>query len=251
MPLLVFDAANMRRTVAGAGDKRRRRFSAGFVWSVLLHGCALAAFAVALGRTAESFDVFVPLTIIALADETAGPVQPNQAPVPERKAGPASAPAARPAGLDPAKNQPAPNSLDLKLRKLAELRQPLLDRPLADRDNGVSRTAGSPADARTASYATVRDFLRAQIERRWSPDLAILHGRNFVVLIRVEITKAGAVTRADIVNDSGLGAEDGYVQIAASARNAILLSSPLNLPPGHYPEVMELVLKLNTRETLR
>jgi hypothetical protein len=29
------------------------------------------------------------------------------------------------------------------------------------------------------------------------------------------------------------------------------LSSPLTLPPGHYPELMNVILTLNTRDALR
>jgi hypothetical protein len=38
--------------------------------------------------------------------------------------------------------------------------------------------------------------------------------------------------------------------VATSARNAVLMASPLTLPAGHYARTMQLVLSLDPRETL-
>jgi hypothetical protein len=97
----------------------------------------------------------------------------------------------------------------------------------------------------------VSDFIRAQVERRWGLDLARLGGRTFSVLIRVEMTGAGVVTKAEIVHDARLAADKAYQDIALSARNAVLLSSPFALPSGHYGDVMDFTLSLNTADALR
>jgi hypothetical protein len=78
-----------------------------------------------------------------------------------------------------------------------------------------------------------------------------LGNKAFSVLIRVEITGAGVVTKADIVRDSRFASDKVYQAMAQSARNAVLLSSPFALPSGHYSDVMELTLSLNTAEALR
>ena len=100
------------------------------------------------------------------------------------------------------------------------------------------------------SVAAIKDFLRDQIEHHWSPDLAILHGRDISVLIRIALTNAGVITKAEVVNGSGLGIDPVYDEIALSARDAALLSSPLTMPTGHYAESMNVILSLNTREAL-
>jgi hypothetical protein len=97
----------------------------------------------------------------------------------------------------------------------------------------------------------VSDFIRAQVERRWGLDLARLGNKTFSVLIRVEMTGAGVVTKAEVVHDARFAADKAYQDIALSARNAVLLSSPFALPSGHYADVMQLTLSLNTADALR
>ena len=95
---------------------------------------------------------------------------------------------------------------------------------------------------------SVKDYIRAQIERRWNFDLAALGPKQVSVPIHVEITKAGVVRKAEIV-DTASADDPLYREVALSARNAVLLSSPISLPPGDYQDVMDMVLYLNPRET--
>ena len=96
----------------------------------------------------------------------------------------------------------------------------------------------------------VKDYLRAQVERRWNLDLATLGNSDFSVPIHIEMTSAGVVLKAEIV-DSARTTDPAYREVAVSARNAVLLSSPLSLPTGHYQGVMDMVLYLNPRDALR
>ena len=97
---------------------------------------------------------------------------------------------------------------------------------------------------------SVKDYVRAQVERRWNFDLANLGSNDFAVPIHVEITNAGVVLKADIVNSPRTN-DPMYREVAVSARNAVLLSSPISLPGGHYDHVMDMVLDLNPRDALR
>jgi len=69
-------------------------------------------------------------------------------------------------------------------------------------------------------------------------------------MIHVEMTSEGVVLKAAIV-DSGRTNDVAYREVAVSARNAVLLSSPLSLPAGHYQGLMDMVLFLNPRAVLR
>jgi hypothetical protein len=97
---------------------------------------------------------------------------------------------------------------------------------------------------------SVKDYIRAQIERRWNLDLATIGSGDFSVPIHVEMTSEGVVLKAEIV-DSGRTNDAAYREVAVSARNAVLLSSPLSLPAGHYQGLMDMVLFLNPRDVLR
>ena len=248
-------STNVRGRTDGrdAGKRPQRNFSAGLVVSVVLHALALSALIVGLGLAANPVDIplVVPVNIIQLANETVSPKAPDQASIPQQKAAAPSSPDAIPVDLSPLKMPPPPDDLEVKLRRLAQLREPIVDPHLPQQGEGLSRIAATRPDAALGFDATLKDFLRDQIEHHWGLDLAALHGKDFSVLIRVAITKAGVVTGAEVVNNRKSGVDAAFDEAALSARNAALLSSPLTLPPGHYPELMNVILTLNTRDALR
>jgi outer membrane biosynthesis protein TonB len=242
------------RDPGNAAEGAREGWRAGLIVSVALHALALSAIILVLGLAADRDDapIVVPVNIVELGPRTVSPTEPVKAEVPEQTAAPPSSPDAKPIDLSARQKQPPPDDLEIKLRKLAQLREPMVDVDLARKGEGLSRASAMRQDAALGPEAKIKDFLRDQIEHHWSPDLASLHGRNVSVPILVAITtKTGVVTRAEIVNNPQAGFDSGYDEIAVSARNAALLSSPLTLPPGHYPESMQVILTLNTADALR
>jgi hypothetical protein len=225
---------------------KRVHFDVGFACSVLLHGLVLLPFVLMLDRPETS--LVIPVDVIALADQSAGAPPPDAVPAPQKEVEATSAPAAAPLGTSPSDDHP--DELELKLRRLAKLRQPGIDTPISKSDISPPRVSPMSNNSVGESFA-VSDFIRAQVERRWGPDLATLGNKTFSVLIRVEITGTGVVTKADIVHDSRLAGDKAYQSIAMSARNAVLLSSPFALPAGHYSDVMAFTLSLNTADALR
>ena len=184
-----------------------------------------------------------PDVLSAPAAPDAVPPKPVEAPRPTPK------PAARP------QKQPAPpvDSFEAKLQSLARLRQPTPPAP-ADpaRQDGAglsNRTASSSAAAPgpDALYS-VKDFLRAQIERRWTLDRGNLGGGNPIVLIHLRIERTGKVASAEVVDDPRLATDERFRDLAMSARNAALLSSPLTLPPGSYDLVKDITLDFDPRK---
>jgi hypothetical protein len=237
--------------IAATAPEKSWRDRVGFwlLCSAILHGLVLPP--LFLSARPDSPALVIPMDIVVLADETAGPPQPDAAIVPQQEAGMPSSPAVEPAGIAPSKDRP--DDLDIKLHALAKLRQPSLDTHLSKKQLGLARMSAMADDAAPASYATyaVRDFIRAQVERRWSLDLATLGGGNYSVLIRVRMTSAGAVTKAEVADTARFDSDKTYRAIALSARNAVLLSSPFALPAGPYSDVMDFTLSLNTNEALR
>ena len=100
------------------------------------------------------------------------------------------------------------------------------------------------------TVSAAKDFIRAEVERRWNFDLKKFGDGGYSVPIHVRITSAGTVLSAEIL-DNEHSADPIYREIALSARSAVLLSSPFALPAGHYQDVMDMVLDLDPRETLR
>lgn len=72
-----------------------------------------------------------------------------------------------------------------------------------------------------------------------------------MVKIQIEITATGNVVKADIVEKERAALDRTYRDLAISARNAVLLSSPLVLPTGQYRPVFQLTLDLIPNDTLR
>lgn len=150
-----------------------------------------------------------------------------------------------PAGLSP-----GPNTLERKLQALAKLRQPDSEQPAPQQTTPDSELLTTSDNAAPGQLATLRDFIRDQVERHWSLDLASLGTEEFSIPIRIEITSTGTVLKADIVNTSR-NLDPVYNEVASSARNAVLSASPLSLPAGHYKNVVDFVVYLNPRRSLR
>jgi hypothetical protein len=97
---------------------------------------------------------------------------------------------------------------------------------------------------------SVKDFIRAQVERRWQTAITDPN-EHWIVSIRMVMTADGAVTKAEVVQDPRYRENQRYLDVAQSARNAVLLSSPLHLPPGTPAAMMDMVLDLDTRDAVR
>jgi hypothetical protein len=61
----------------------------------------------------------------------------------------------------------------------------------------------------------------------------------------------GRIESAEIVDKERYRTDAVFRDIALSARNAVLLSSPVPLPAGNYAEVMDMVLNFNPHDALQ
>lgn len=87
--------------------------------------------------------------------------------------------------------------------------------------------------------ASEEDGIRGQIERNWnlgslagSPDLA-----GMLVELRIKLLPDGTVAGVEILNT---GSSPYFRQAAESAKRAVMVSSPLKLPPGKTYDTMRL-----------
>jgi hypothetical protein len=142
--------------------------------------------------------------------------------------------------LPPVQVDPLQSQLDA----LAKLRMP-------NNSGTGSRGPGSSAPAGAQSGYRVEDLIRAQVQRRWNLRLDELGERELIVAIHVVIEPDGTVSLAEIVDTTRGKTDEVYRSIAISARNAVLLSSPLTLPVGLTAEMRDMTLSFNTRDSLR
>lgn len=158
---------------------------------------------------------------------------------------PESAPV--PEGTNPKGTQEPEDELSAKLRALAQLKTP--DTPLPNADN-TAAPGGTGSGEGEGNYA-LKDFIRAQILRRWLPDLSIPGARNMPVLVRVRLLKSGVIDTVFIVDQQRLITDKVFRDMALSARDAALLASPIQFPGGLTQKSQTLTITLDPKAVLR
>jgi outer membrane biosynthesis protein TonB len=259
--------------------------------SLALHAAAilLILFGVSPPST-QPVEQVIPINLVRLGEKTESPAADQVAPIPQQQAQEAaplqsteavpepqasplptqrSAPAQKPNVPRPAKSpkladapaakpqralSPA-DALAVRLKLLAQLRQPppaMPPHPRHQDGTGESSTTATnaPGHAADAIYA-VKDFIRAQVERRWILDDSSAVAKNWTVSIRIGLDRDGRVLTAEIVADPRFDDNGAYRDFALSARNAVLLSSPLLLPSGAYDIAKDIVVDFDSRQVSR
>jgi hypothetical protein len=250
-----FARALRNRFAAFAGNHRAfAEVSPGVAGSLLLHGLALLLILFLFMRQAQQIvrkqAPFVPVDIVQLGDETTAPPAPVHAPVPQQKAmkGPAAAP--KPEAYAPNRTKAPRDELEVQLKNLARLRQPDSDLKIENGASNDTATTNGAAPGAATAYS-VRDYIRAQILRRWVFDFSTLGGRNITIPLRVSLTGRGVVIIAEITDRKRYVTDKVFRDVALSARNAVLLSAPFKLPAGAPRDGIDFTLELNPRDTLR
>jgi outer membrane biosynthesis protein TonB len=197
----------------------------------------------------------VPVEIVTLGTQTTSPPAPVKAKIPQpaqprtRPHPPASA--NRPEGTRPHATKPLPDDLETKLNSLAHLKAPQSNvKPLPDPAASEAATSNDAAPGNEAAYA-VRDLIRAQVERKWNFNVVLLGRSSFTIALRVTVLRNGTVAKAEILDRERYTNDALYRDIALSARNAVLLASPLTMPDGAFGDQVTVTLNLNPRDTLR
>lgn len=158
---------------------------------------------------------------------------------------PESAP--QPEGVSPKGTREPEDELSAKLRALAQLKVDDTALPNAD---ASTMPGGSGGGGGEGNYA-LKDFIRAQILRRWLPDLSIPGARNLPVLVKLRLLKSGVIDDVTIVDAARMHTDAPFRDMALSARDAALLASPIQLPPGTYQRVTVLTISLDPKAVLR
>jgi hypothetical protein len=228
----------------------------GFAGSALLHGMVLLLLLMHFKPIAPAEQEklhSVLIDIVHLGDETTSPPSKQKTATPQQEASARRAPTAHSPVETVQPHRPKPvDDLDNRLNALSKLRAPETDTQVLA-GPGQSRAESSSNDAAAGSDAAyaLRDFVRAQVMRRWNLDLSLLGGRNWIVALRVVMKSNGTIREADVVDKHRYATDAVFRQIAMSAKNAVLLSSPIALPAGSYPAETEMTLKLNPRDAMR
>ncbi len=114
--------------------------------------------------------------------------------------------------------------------------------PSLDSGKGIDGTG-------QAGNVRLKDYIRAQVERRWQ--IAGTHPENghWTISLRLVIDGDGSVEKAEAILDPRHAEDQKYLEVAKSARDAALLSSPLRLPAGMSEMPSDIILDLDSRES--
>jgi hypothetical protein len=222
-------------------DQGWRRNRAGLAGSLLLHGLALALWlAWSLGHPVRPAPPLKAMLVDLVKQPVVAPGTMGGAP---QAAKPRQARAPRPAGVKPEAAKPPPDAMEARIAALADRTAPASILPAPDNDG----TGSGSGDG--GGYA-LADFVRAQILRRWWPDLGSDSARGMPVAIRLKMTRTGAISDVRILDQQRFDHDKLFRSMALSARNAALLASPIALPPGKYDPVMDIAITLDPRAVL-
>jgi hypothetical protein len=227
----------------GEGGEGR---TAGFAGSAVLHGLALLLLFLAMppGTLGSQRDVLSIPVEVSLGDDIRPAKNAQAAELPQQ----ASQVTPMSSGMSGAVPPAPQDALDAKLKALAELHEENAATS-SERSGSGQTTMIAVNEATAGELAAAKDLIRVQVMRRWNLDLRGLGGGDASVPIRVRVGSDGVVLKAELL-DTPRSADPAYREIALSAKNAVLMSSPFTLPPGHYRGEMDLVLDLNPKDAL-
>src|SRR5579863_5601148 len=151
---------------------------------------------------------------------------------------PESAPV--PEGTNPKGTEQPEDELSARLRALAQLKTP--DAALPNADN-TSAPGGTGSGEGEGNYA-LKDYIRAQILRRWLPDLSIPGARNMPVAVRIRLLKTGIIDDVTILDEARMHTDKAFRDMALSARDAALLASPIQIPGVRLDKTQTLTIVL-------
>ncbi len=236
------------------------RMRMGLVGSAALHGAA----AILLFFALRSLPGAMPPTEIAMVVDlmplgrsntvsgeanaaVSAPPEAAYSPEPSKPEPVIEAPPSRPAPSAEIKPPKPPLSLD-RIDRLVAALETSHRLAAAKADLAQPMGGGGPGGV---GVLNVKDLIRAQVERRWELDVRTLGAAEVLVSIHLLLNPDGSVRSADIVDDPRFSSHPSYRAVALSARNAVLLSSPLQLPAGAYDAFKDVTVTFDPKDTSR
>jgi outer membrane biosynthesis protein TonB len=241
---------------AGSRSPRQLGYTIrGIALSLALHGAAILFLALLWSAlrpaAAPRGPQPIPVDLVALGDETAAP-EADRSKLPQQRAAETGDKPTKEAVPVPKQAPTVPEPGRKLARKEKEQARPQPDphrqpSPQPQEGSGISNvtTGADGASGRSAAYG-VKDYVRAQIERRWYPQGSALLRNDWVVQLHLQLNQDGSVGQAEIV-DSGKMGDSAYRDFAFSVRNAALLSAPFALPPDLDDAARDMTLDFNPR----
>ena len=220
---------------------RVRQERAGWTGSALLHGMLLALWM--FWSVRHPVREAPPLKAMLVDLVQIPVVAPGTSGGAREVARPREAVAPKAVGEKPKAVTPPPDAVEARIAAMANLTAPASALPAPDND-------GTAGGAGTGGGYALSDFVRAQILRRWWPQLSSDAERGTAVAMQLKMSRSGVITDIRIVDQDRFEHDKLFRSMALSARNAAILASPIPLPPGKYDAVMNISITLDPRAVL-
>ena len=220
---------------------RVRQERAGWTGSALLHGALLALWLTwSMGHPVHPAPPLKAMLVDLVQIPVVAPGSSGGALVVSR---PRQALAPKQLGERPQAVTPPPDALEARIAAMANLTTPASALPAPDND-------GNAGGAGTGGGYALSDFVRAQILRRWWPELSSDAERGTAVAMQLKMSRSGVISDIRILDQDRFQHDKLFRSMALSARNAAILASPIPLPPGKYDAVMDISITLDPRAVL-
>ena len=255
-----------RNRAAAAATRRRTRPTTaqgprfGVLGSLLFHGLIVAAALFTFHRNLETPEDshVVPVDLVTIADQTNVAAQaPPTPPAPEKMDMPQPPPLEAPPEpqmqeVEPApeppvpkfdiqKEKPPPMDKPVETKKLTQADFDALLNKLTAPDKPVKNAKAGPRviqgiGAGNLMTADLKDALKSQIYRCWSPPTGAPDARDLIVDYDLSLNRDGTVGRLQMTpGTAAQAAGNGYTRAAAEAASrAIYQCQPYRLPPDRY-----------------
>jgi len=223
-----------------------RRMARGLLCSALLHLLTVLLLLRVSSPHSElrPQTLAIPIDLVAIAEDRAEPAGGQTASIPQARAR-ETALRPNPRAVPPKAEAPViADPLTRQLMRLSQMKLP--PSPSLQDGTGLSNVTAGSGRGTEAAYG-IKDYLRAQIERRWVPPPAALTRNDWVVKLHLRVKEDGSVLLSEIVDDPRIASDPGFRDFAYSARNAARLASPLILPPQFSGQARDVVLDFNPR----
>ncbi len=130
--------------------------------------------------------------------------------------------------------------------KKTESKTPSLDSVISQIDSD-NMNSGNEVGALSL---TEEEMIRSQIYPNWFVPAGIKNAESIIVEIEVNIAESGEVISARILDEKKCMAQQNTRVAAESAKRAVILSSPIKIPPVLRGKLRKFVLRFNPKDIL-
>jgi hypothetical protein len=116
--------------------------------------------------------------------------------------------------------------------------------------DSIDSSLDTGVEGASSLSATEEEAIRRQIYPNWFVPAGIKDAENIIVEIEVRLSETGEVVSAKILDEAKCMSQHSTRVAAESARRAVMLSSPIKVPPSLKGTLKKIILRFNPKDVL-